>query len=256
MKAILCIAVALAFGPAAAQAPPAFDVATIKPVGPNSRLLGFYAYPGGRILLGYLPLKRMIQFAYGVQEFQISGGPAWVSSDRYDVVAMAPPSAETARPNQPPVRAIPTPLEQTMMQTLLADRFGLRIRREQKEGPVYLLERGASELLLKKPEDETRDQRGGIMTRVGGIVDGTAFGTNISMGFLAYQLGGSLGRTVIDRTGLTGRYDFRLEAYDLENRDLEAAVFKDMERLGLKLKAGRGPVDTIVVEAATRPTEN
>ncbi len=252
----LAITTPFAAAPAMAQAAPAFEVATIKPIGPASRLLGFYAYPGGRILLGYSTVKTMIELAYDVQDFQVTGGPAWVSSDQYDVVALRSSTAETARPGQPPIRATPTPEERTMLQALLADRFGLHIRREQKDASVYLLERGTGELLLKAPRDPDGDSRGNVMTKPGGIADGEAFGQNLSMEFLTRMLSRPLGRPVLNRTGITGKYDFHLDPWDPENHDLEAAVFKAMERLGLKLKSGRGPVDTVVVEAAARPTEN
>jgi uncharacterized protein (TIGR03435 family) len=256
IKPVLCLALALAACSAAAQTTPSFEVATIKPIGPNSHMGGFYAYPGNRIQLGYSTLKMMIQYAYDVQEFEITGGPGWISSDRYDVVAIEEASTDQAGSHQPPMRATPTALERQMIQTLLADRFGLRIHHERKDAAVYLLERGTGELQLKPPENPDSDARGHVVGRPGGIYDGEAFGNNISMGFLARQLGQQLNYPVLDRTNLKDTYDYHLDPIDPGNQDISVAVFKAMERLGLKLKTGRGPVDTVVVDAATRPTEN
>jgi uncharacterized protein (TIGR03435 family) len=76
------------------------------------------------------------------------------------------------------------------------------------------------------------------------------------MPFLATRLSRYLGRTVIDQTGLTGSYDFKLEATDPVNQDMTLGVFDVVKRLGLTLKSGKGPVDTIVTDSVTRPSEN
>ena len=143
-----------------------------------------------------------------------------------------------------------------MLQTLLEARFGLKFHREYKQGPVYILSRGKKKLMLQEPKDKASDPRGAVIILSGGIADGSAFGNNISMKFLAAQLSLHLERPVLDQTGLAGSYDFRLKPDDPTNHDLTAAIIDAMNRLGLKLKAGKGPVETIVVDQASKPTEN
>ena len=82
------------------------------------------------------------------------------------------------------------------------------------------------------------------------------FGENVSMEYLAKRLSVFLDRPIRDRTGLTGSYDFDLAPYDPTNRDVPSAVVGAVNRLGLKLKAGKGPIDMIVVDSVTRPTAN
>lgn len=143
-----------------------------------------------------------------------------------------------------------------MLETLLEDRFGLKFHREYKQGPVYILSRGKKKLMLQEPKDKASDPRGGVFTMSGGIANGMAAGNNVSMKFLAAQLSPDLERPVLDQTGLTGSYDFRLEPDDPTNHDIIAAIIDDMDRLGLKLKAGKGLVETIVIDQANKPTEN
>ena len=100
------------------------------------------------------------------------------------------------------------------------------------------------------------DARCAVWTKSGGIVDGEAFGQNISMQDLVRMLTTALKTVAVDQTGLTGRYDFHLPPNDPENHDYTTAVFEAMRRLGLKLKRGTGPVDTVVIDHVERPSEN
>jgi uncharacterized protein (TIGR03435 family) len=143
-----------------------------------------------------------------------------------------------------------------MLQTLLEGRFGLEFHDEYNQGSVYILSKGNKKLMLQEPKYKNSDPRGGVFMMPGGIADGTAFGNNVSMKFLAEQLSPWLGRPVLDRTGLTGSYDFRLGPEDPSNHDMVAAIIADMNRLGLKLKGGKGPIRTIVIDHANTPTEN
>ena len=149
------------------------------------------------------------------------------------------------------MKATPSDEQRKMLQMLLVERFGLKFHRETKEGPVYLLLRNKGPLRLQPPKNPEGDSRENILSP-----DGWAVGTNISMAFLANQLSRNLERPVLDQTGLPERYDFELEADDPSNRDITAANIEEMKRLGLKLKAAKGPVETIVIDSATEPTEN
>ena len=233
-----------------------FEVATIKPRNPNGGKIGFYSYPGGRIVVGSATLKTLLSYAFDVQDFQISGGQDWTGTERYDVTAVPPASSESRTAVQPPVKVTPSHEQREMLQSLLLERFGLKYHREIKQGPVYLLVRGHKTLQLEDAKDKDRDPRGGVFIKEGGIVDGEAAGKNVSMTFLANQLSPDLGRPVLDQTGLKGSFDFHLMPSDPTNTDMSTAIFDAMRRLGLELKAGKGPVETIVIDRATRPTEN
>jgi uncharacterized protein (TIGR03435 family) len=235
---------------------PAFEVATIKPAGlKGGGVMGFYSRPGGRVFLGNATAKLILYYAFNIQQDQISGGPGWVGTDRYDIEAIPPDSASrTAK--RPPIGATPSGEQRKMLQSLLADRFRLKAHMETREGDVYILTRGSNKLQLEEPKDKDADSRGSVMTKQGGIVDGEAFGTNVTMTFLASQLSGYLKLPVLDRTGLTESYDYHLPPADPENHDLTGAVFDAMHRLGLNLKRGKGPVDTLVIDHIEKPSEN
>ncbi len=236
---------------------PSFEVATIKPIDPKSGgVVGFYSRPGGRVFIGYADVKMIMYYAFDIQQYQISGGPDWVGGERYNIEAIPPDTAQSRTAKQPSIAATPSAEQRLMLQSLLRDRFALQYHRETREGPVYLLTRGSGKLQLQEPKDKDSDARGAVMMKQGGIVDGEAFGENISMQALAKSLSSALRLPVLDQTGITGSWDFHLTPVDPENRDYNAAVFDAMHRLGLELKKGRGPVDEIVIDHIERPTEN
>jgi uncharacterized protein (TIGR03435 family) len=238
-----------------AQDAPEFEVATIKPSDPNAGgMVGFLSYPGGRVLFGHSSLKMMMYFAYDLPESRITGGPDWVGKDQFEVTALPPDFSESRTAKQPPIKATPSAEQSQMLQSLLADRFALKVHREVKQGPVYLLTLGSGKLRLQAPKDRDADSRFAVMQKGGGIVDGETFGVNVSMAFLAERL--RLDLPVVDETGLKGVYDFHLDRDDPENQNYSAAVFDAMERLGLKLKRGTGPVETLVIDHVERPTPN
>ena len=94
------------------------------------------------------------------------------------------------------------------------------------------------------------------MSSSDGIVDGEAFGVNISMSVFATKLGSYLKRPVLDQTGLTDKYDFHLDPDDPTNTDGPTAVLDVVKRLGLKLTPGKVPIEVIVVDHVERPSEN
>lgn len=240
-----------------AAAHPAFEVATIKPSGPKgSPIMGFYSRPGGRIFFGNSTAKTILFYAFNIPSDQIYGGPDWVSTDRYDIEAVPPDTSASRTAKQPQIAATPSGEQRKMLQTLLADRFGLKSHMETREGTVYILTRGSGKLQLHEPKDNEADARSAVVMKQGGIVDGEAFGQNISMQALAESLSGGLHLPVLDQTGITGRYDFHVDPADPENHDYAAAVFDAMHRLGLELKKGRGPVQTLVIDHIEKPTAN
>jgi len=233
---------------------PAFEVATVRPEGNKPvPMLGFYGYPGGRIYFGGA-LKMLVEYAFNLRSFQIVGGPEWVSSKRFEITAIAPEgSASTHIQSR---MAEPMAEQRLMLQSLLHDRFGFTFHIESKEGEVYFLMVGNKPLQLKPPTEPASDPRAIVAMWQGGIVDGQAFGTNTTMDYLAVRLGDYLQLPVINRTGILGSYDFTLPAADPENKDMTYATFSVVDRLGLKLKRGRGPVQTLIMDHLDSPSEN
>ena len=233
---------------------PEFAVETIKPGSVDYR--GIDVYPGGRIAAGECPVLYLITEAFHVPRTGVAGGPKWIDSDSFDIVAV-PPEDSPARQYHPVATNSPmTDDQRFMLQALLRDRFGLKYHVEKLERPVFFLQRSGRPLKLLPP----KDPKGFIFMGVNVYSDGKGNGeieaTNTTMGNAALRLSEILQRTVIDRTGLTGSYDFHVEAPEAENADIRDATFEGMKTLGLELKPGKAPVDTIVIDNVNRPTPN
>jgi uncharacterized protein (TIGR03435 family) len=252
MRWIVFLAAALA---AFAQEP-AFEVASVKPSTPKDLIIAFFTYPGGRIAVTNYSLSAMLQEAFHVQPFQIAGGPRWIREDRYNLEAKPPASSQSSKSNPANPKLPPNNEQRRMLQTLLIDRFQLKFHREMREGPVYNLSRGSKPLKLTPAKNADDYPWAGGLSGGGFMGDGVA-GTNITMTLLAERLGPYLQRRVIDQTGLEGSFDFRIE-YPAEgsNPDVLASIFACLQNLGLKLEAGKGPVETIVIDSVERPTAN
>jgi uncharacterized protein (TIGR03435 family) len=259
-----------------------FEVASVKQNVTGSNAIRFGIQPGGRFNAVNAPARELLRFAYLVQNFQIVEAPSWVDDDRYDVVAKAEDDIPPVAPGQL------GPL-QMMMRSLLAERFKLAAREETRDMPMY-------ELVLNRPDGQLGPQITKTTTdcqalmagarRGGGPppglnpgerpVCGMRFGFgelragSASMRELAQLLSGQTERFVVDRTGLTDRYDFdltftpdrlpqggpppagvQLPAIDPNGPSIFTAL---QEQLGLKLEATRGPVPVLVVERIERPT--
>ncbi len=228
----------------------AFEVASIKPTEETGHSMNLNRAPGGRFSTRNTGLKMLMTFAYDVRPHQISGGASWIDSEGFDIVA----KAETADPTIEQFRG--------MMQKLLADRFQLTFHRETREMPVYALVLAKNGPKFKvSDKDETTIQGGKGQTRY----------QKCSMAFFAQNLSPRLGRTVLDRTGLKGEFDFTLEATieDEIRKRVEAGeasassepvgptIFTALqEQLGLKLESTKGPVEILVIDRAVRPSSN
>jgi uncharacterized protein (TIGR03435 family) len=265
----------LAASIACPQTQPKFEVASVKPSNAADRRLFFNVQPGGRFTVANCTAKRLIQEAYGIKAFQISGGPGWMGSDLFDIAAKAEGSTAT---NFDQIKL--------MLQSLLAERFQLVVRRDTKELPVYALvvdKNGPKFEAASESDPNIIDlsQRpdlaaGGARLHFTIIRRGrlTAQGTNMAL--LASQLANFLGRTVVDKTALSGTYDVKLEWVPDEN---QVAMFQAMgvpegfgappadwqgpslfaalqEQLGLKLESQKGPVEIFTIERIDRPSEN
>jgi uncharacterized protein (TIGR03435 family) len=143
-----------------------------------------------------------------------------------------------------------------MLQNLLGDRFGLKYHFETRDGEVYILTRGTKPLQLKAPKDAASDPRAIVTIKQGGIADGEAVGVNTTTDYLALRLSGYLRLPVLNETGITGSYDYYLPPDDPDNQDVATEVLRVVDRLGLKIKRGRGPIKTLVIDHIQQPSEN
>ena len=269
--ALVVIAASGLWGQAAA--PLTFEVATIKPAAPDARGSFIRIMPGGALQVTNMPLKMLLTFAYDVRDFQVSGGPGWVGSERYDINAKSEPSAgsQTA-PDDP--RKLTDDQRKTAgqqmrqrLQALLAERFLLAIHHETKEAPIYAL-------VVAKNGPKLQESKEGVGPSLMGRSRGQFEGKGALMEMLANVLSMQVGRPVVDKTGLTGKYDFKLEwtpdpgqgpgplgapgpdappPPDPNGPSLFAAV---QEQLGLRLESTKGPVETIVIDRVEKPSEN
>jgi bla regulator protein blaR1 len=268
---MLCGPIALGLFNVAAQSsnlPAArFDVVAIKRSPEGGTGVTFAAMPGGRLHVVNNPVMNLIQNAYRLPSYRILGAPDWLSADRYDLEAKtegAPSKSEMMG----------------MLQTLLADRFKLKVHRETRDGPVYILAaaKGGPRLSLFKEgscvdrspgaelaPDEKRPNCGNNLLRQRGR-NFAWVATRIDMGGVVSILGIVTRRNVIDQTGITGLFDVNVElpplapeivGADPSPDDSGASVFTVLrEQLGLTLEPGKGPVDYLVVDSVARPTEN
>jgi uncharacterized protein (TIGR03435 family) len=258
-----------------------FDVASIRvnrEISDRPTLLRPILQPGGRVVMRNQSLSDLILTAYGINENELIGGPDWVRSTGFDVEGRgtADMSAATAR---------------AMLRALLAERFSLQVHRELRERPVYVLSmaagNGQPDVQLKPAAVEcvpvTRPAGmpapapppKAVMDAVPLMVDGAPprcpsislpghFSRRAtSMDALASELADVVGRLVVNRTGLSGEFDFELRY----TPDLNAHAAPDpaappalmtalREQLGVKLEASRGPVEVLVIDRALMPTGN
>ena len=239
-----------------------FEVASVKPTDPKSRggFIGCRTYPGGRVAISHYTLAMLIEWAFDVQPFQVSGGPAWMRDYqyRYEIEAVPPSTSKSSKANPSTPKAPLNEEQREMLQSLLIDRFQLQFHRETRQGPVYLLTLGKGTPKLTEVDHKER----GEFEWVGSVADrgingdGLA-GKNISMPVLAQRLSPYLLKPVIDQTGLTGYFDFRIEyAKDEAQPDVVSCILTSLQGIGLKLKPSQGPVETIVIDHAEKPSAN
>jgi len=260
----LCTAVTLgirAQSQTAEKDPLTFEVASVKPSAPGGQGGIIRQMPGGQTYHAEnMPLRVVMTVAYTVTDRQISGGPSWISTDRFDIEAKA---ARSRTPDELHV----------MLQHLLEERFHLVLRRETRQEPVWALvvDKGGSKMPVHDPADLDRPPMGlqGVRASDGSVCAGLN-GRNVTMDYLAFTLSRSSDRTVIDRTGLPARYDLNLQflpdalklaggdsgaapAISPDCADLASALPK---QLGLRLESAKGPVEFLLVEHAEKPTGN
>jgi uncharacterized protein (TIGR03435 family) len=267
---LLCVA---AF--AQSDNPPRFDAASIKP-NPSPSLRHVLLPPvGGRLSTNRASLLLLIQTAYDVPAFQIHGGTEWMNSQGWDIEAKAEGNPGRSR-------------IWLMLQSLLAERFQLRLHRETKELPVYTLAPVKTGLTLPKPDPATcvgadsvlpaREKGRPPLRRCGDITieaeNGTLSlqGRQVTTSDLCKTLSGIFLQPIVDRTGSSDRFDLNVQfLYDdltigignprrpgdpPEPTGVTSIVQALQEKLGLKLEKSKAPVEFLVIEHAERPEAN
>jgi uncharacterized protein (TIGR03435 family) len=270
-----------------AQAPsgatiPTFEVASVKPnkSGDGRMMLGIQ--PGGRFTATNVPLRTLIRNAYQLQDFQIVGGPGWIASDRFDILAKAEGNLPPAPPGGPP-----GPL-QLMLRALLAERFSLVVHEDTRELPTYALVLARADGKLGpqlRGSDIDCAQMAGARGRGGPPVaapqpgerppcgirigPGQMSAGGLPLSQFATALSPFVQRVIVDRTGLAGNFDVDLRwtpdqmpqgapppgAPPLPpiNPNGPSIFTAVQEQLGLKLESERSPVSVLVIDKVEQP---
>jgi uncharacterized protein (TIGR03435 family) len=235
----------------AQAAMPAFQVATIKPSKPDQLLS--IQIQGRRFATMGTTLIDVLKYAYGVHANQIVDGPAWLGTEKFDL--LADPDSET-RPSSDEMKK--------MVQQLVADRFHLSFHRAKRELPAYAIVAAKSGPKLTK---STRDPNGipaGAFSPSGKLSVGNATIADLGTFLQRYVTD----RPVVDQTGITGKYDLNLawtpdesringSGHATEDSNAQPGLFTAIqEQLGLKLEAAKLPVDVFVIDHVEQPSEN
>jgi uncharacterized protein (TIGR03435 family) len=234
---------------------PTFEVATVKPTPPETRILGhLVSNPGGRVIAQRCNLGLLLKESLGVEMFQIVGDPSWLKQDPFDIEAKPPETSEASKLTGK--GALLNAEQRQMLLALLVDRFQLKYHRETKQGPVYFLVRTNKKLKLEEPAMDNNG-RSWVGSPNNGTISGDGIaGKNISMALLATRLSRYLERPVIDHTGIEGTFDFKFEYTPDEHPDVVSSILFSVQQIGLKLESGKGPGETIVIDSVERPTRN
>lgn len=231
------------------QAGQAFDVASIKP-SQETRVPLARVLPNGQVHFVGVTLRDLIRMAYpsAAGQIDVEGGPGWIGSDRFDVVANAPMNTQPSA---------------SMLQRLLAERFNLRVHSRTDQGAVYALRLARADgrlgPALSRSTCGAPDRSPCAPIRI--AAGPSLVGQGVTMSNLAATLSNFpvLGGPVIDRTGLTGAYDVQVQFRGATNPNPDAGpLLPDalQEQLGLKVERSTGPRDVVVVDAVARPEPN
>lgn len=253
-----CAGLACANHPAVAQdanlAPQEFEVATIKPHPAGDAVISWGGEPG-RFEAKNVTGKMLVEQAFHVPEQQVSGGPAWVDSQHFDVAAKIADTQwqEINKLDYYHQQQVIRP----MLRALLQDRFQLEIRHEPRELVVYTLVVAKGGAKLRAPGMPKPPLPGGSGEKYFLM---TMDQTDVPVSVLADFLSQHFGRTVLDHTGLAGRYDISFGVPVLRGNsadEVDPAIFRALEdQLGLKLESRKAVVDSIVIERMEQPSPN
>jgi uncharacterized protein (TIGR03435 family) len=255
---------------------PQFEVASVKRNASGEAKVSIHTQPGGRFVATNVPVRFLVQYAYGLQPSQMAGGPDWLNNDRFDIVATA--GADDGKVTEPgsPGRM------QLMVRALLAERFKLGVHTETRDLPIFALVLANKDgrlgpQLKQSALDCSSPGAAAADSPSCGIRIGRGPGTMVVGGAPLTQVANSLttwvGRLVVDETGLTGDFDLTLNwtpdqlpqgfdkkiaagglaPVDPNGPSIFTAV---QEQLGLKLDSRKSAVEVLVIDRAEHPTEN
>jgi uncharacterized protein (TIGR03435 family) len=243
-----------------------FEVASVKPSSSNDPRTLLQVLPAGGLRTSGATVRFLVTLAYRVRSFQVLGGPGWVGSDRFDIIATVDRSKPGTDEPADPTKLTATQLTNMQNQmrprlaTLLAERFELKVHREMKEQPIY-------ELVVTKGGPKIEAVTGNF----GGLhIARTQFvGERATVDMLSAALANLVGRPVVDRTGLVGTFNFTLnwtppEAATPNGPDplsmpdqTGPSIFTAIrEQLGLELRATKGPAEVLIIDHVERPSTN
>jgi uncharacterized protein (TIGR03435 family) len=240
-----------------------FDVASVKQHPPGGNGVGSEYRPDG-YSCSNLSLLNLIVNAYGIKQYLISGGPSWIDSIGFDVEAKVDDSDVGAFKKLPPEQ------RDDLLRYLIVDRFKLKVHSETKILPMYdlVVAKGGSKLKLSAPIKESvdagkNDPRATTPHSSEEYGRGMFKGRRVSTKAVADRLSYTLHSTVVDKTGLSGLYDVNLkwspEDASPTNENAPAgsspSIFTAVqEQLGLRLGRSKGPVETLVIDHAEKPS--
>jgi uncharacterized protein (TIGR03435 family) len=242
----------------AADASPAFEVVTIKPDDPAHPKGKSFQVRGDQITLTGVSLHDLMTFGYGIHPRQVSGGPSWLDTDKFEIHGK--PDTE----GQPNTKQLGI-----MLQKLLADRFKLTIHHDKKELTVYAITVGKT-----GPKLTAAVSNGNGLPGLGMRAPGRAIIRNATIAdFAGFMQSIVLDRPVLDQTKLDTRYDFTLDWTPDETQfpdrtgpvppppATDAEIFPDLftamqQQLGLKMESTKAPVDVIVIDKVEKPSDN
>jgi uncharacterized protein (TIGR03435 family) len=250
-----------AMGQTNAAAPPdaggrnfTYDVVSVKPSKGGDYMIA------GPTIDGYSAknanVRTLLVNAYGLHMMdQVAGLPGWADSDAFDVEAKMDEESAAALQKLPKTERYHQ--QELMLQELLADRFKLKVHHETKELPVYALAIAKGGLKIKESQDAAG---AGLTMRMGQNGGWQIDGHGMAIESLTMSLTNEVGRLIVDKTGLTGKYDITLKWTPDSQQgtaDSGPSIFAALEeQLGLKLESTKGPVDTIVVDHVEKPQAN
>lgn len=254
---------------------PEFAVVSVKPDKSGTMMVRLMFQPDGFSATN-VSLKQLILLTWGINEDRISGAPSWIDHANYDI------EAKVEGADVPAMKNLTIDQRREMVRKLLADRFGLKVHDETKEMPVYALvvAKGGPKMKEAKPGDtypngmKGPDGKGGAGMMMFNGKQVTAQGVPISN--LTQFLSRQTGRTVVDKTGLNGKYDFTLDlparqgpmamgkppegdpaGADPVSDDSGPSIFTLVQdQLGLKLESTKAPLSIIVIDHVEQPSED
>jgi uncharacterized protein (TIGR03435 family) len=233
---------------------PVYDVVTVKP---NHTLSGSMHWDGnpGFLKATNVTLKMALENAFGIRQELISGLPGWAESAHYDIVAKASEAEPAALKNQTREQ------DEAMLQAMLEEHFQIKSHIEVKTLPVFDMAIAGGGVRFKAflPADE--HDTGGDMDTDGQNHNMTLHGRGVTLIDLGNALSRTVQRTVIDKTGLTGKYNLQLkwlrDGAPAGGDDAAPTIYTALqEQLGLKLVSSKGPVNTLVIDSISQPVEN